>query len=197
MAALDPRITQIKLDDLDHIYLVKQKITALLKEKLMGVPSAIYPMLEGSILTGGAIASVWHGEEPNDLDMYLRNEDTSIAFNAFMKANEGLHEYVKDVNPKYMITQVDGKLITANAVTFKNKLQVITIVTRDQRVNFDYLHCMPYLDWKHEQLVMSRAQIEAIKHKKLVLNPKGKFVEHRRKKFLERGWKDGFITGSC
>jgi hypothetical protein len=97
---------------------------------------------------------------------------------------------VADVTSGYMtITNVDGKLVTANAITFKNGLQVIIKADKTHRDTFDFVHCMPYFDMKTQQLFISRLQYDAIKNKQLIENPKfPQFSQHRTDKFLKRGW---------
>jgi hypothetical protein len=87
-------------------------------------------------------------------------------------------------------TEIEGKLITAHATTFDNDIQVITMATSEFRDTFDFIHCMPWYDIKTGKLHISPAQYEAIKNKKLVLNPKAKKkpTARRVEKYVERGW---------
>jgi hypothetical protein len=88
--------------------------------------------------------------------------------------------------------KVRGKVVTANAVTFKNGLQVITHTCKAHREAFDFIHCMPYFDMKTQQLFISRRQYDAIKNKKLIKNAEFPHAKgHRTEKFLERGWSIG------
>ena len=98
---------------------------------------------------------------------------------------------VAGVTPGYMTeVKVRDKLVTPNAITFKNGLQVITMTGKEHRETFDFVHCMPYFDMATQQLFISRQQYDAIKNKKLIKNPKhtNHLSMERVQKFIDRGW---------
>lgn len=174
----------------DKIIGIKNKLRTELIYRISELPSSFRTYFyRGAILTGGVTASVWHDEEVNDYDVYLTNLTDADNFTRYVITGDAkILEIVKDVNPKYMTTKVKGKLVTANAITFKNKLQVITCVDKDQRPKFDFLHCMPYYDIMSDKFFISAAQVDSIKRKKLIHNPQSTQKTNREKKFLERGW---------
>jgi hypothetical protein len=100
-------------------------------------------------------------------------------------------EFVSDVDEKYKANiTVNGKIITTNATTFKNSIQVITCAYAKSREKFDFVHCMPYINLKDGKLHISKAQYTSIMSKTLKINPNAERVdEHRTMKFIERGWK--------
>lgn len=146
---------------------------------------------ENAILTGGAISSLMHRETPKDYDLYFKDSFSLASFNQYITTLED-KDIIKDVDEKYIESLVDGKCITANAVTFKNNVQVIKIGTSDMRERFDFVHCMPWYDIAKNQLHMSRRQYDSIKHRKLVKNPHSeanKLDNNRIEKYVKRGWR--------
>ena len=177
-----------------HIIVVKDLVKSKLRELLSDLPTDSYAYFKESILTGGCFASLFNSETPNDWDVYLKNVDTADRFESFIMSDTPTLNEVKDLNPGYMAeVKVRGKLITANAVTFKNGLQVITRTCKAHRETFDFIHCMPYFDMATQQLFISRRQYDAIKNKQIIQNPNHKEQPalHRLDKFLERGWTIG------
>lgn len=176
-----------------RIELVKNEIKVRLRSVLSYIPTTYLKYFEYAILTGGAITSLFHGEEPNDWDFYLND---MIQINGFqdilMNDSYTIENLVLDVNPNYRTTTVvEGKYVTENAVTFKNKLQVITNNCSSARESFDFIHCMPYYRTKENKFYISRAQYDAIEQRKLVQNPKFTTQPSIRRiqKFQDRGWK--------
>jgi hypothetical protein len=147
-------------------------------------------LYSNAILTGGAISSLFHGEQPKDWDLYLKGlNDVKIFLGHIM--TEMNQNKVKEINPKYMIeTEVEGKLITSHATTFQNDVQVITMGAADMRNTFDFVHCMPWYDIKEDKLYISEYQYSVIMDKKLVRNPDCKMPHnaYRMQKYIERGW---------
>lgn len=177
-------------DERQEIESVKDTVQKKLRELLSDIPVETYPYFKESILSGGCFASLFNGETPNDWDVYLKDVDTADRFDSFVTSDTPTLNEVKDVTPGYMAeVKVRGKVVTANAVTFKNGLQVITHTCKAHREAFDFIHCMPYFDMKTQQLFISRLQYDAIKNKQLIKNPKFPHQQwERTEKFLERGW---------
>ena len=169
---------------------VKDTVQKKLRELLSDLPTDTYPFFKESILTGGCFASLFLDEEVHDWDVYLRDSVTISRFESFVMSDTPTLNEVADVTSGYMtITNVDGKLVTANAITFKNGLQVVTQSCKKHRETFDFVHTMPYFDMATQQLFISRHQYDAIKNKKLIKNPKfPQFNKSREDKFLNRGW---------
>jgi len=180
-------------DEIEKIKQLKGLIETNIKFKLLEFPTPLWNLLEGkSMLTGGAIPSLFHGEQPNDYDLYLKDQSAIDEFNTLL-ANKEVQDYIEDVNPKYMsATLINGKLATARAVTFKNKVQVITMHNADARKTFDFIHCMVSYYIHANNLYISKRQYDVIKAKRLEYNPIGvtnnNMQEYRRMKYIKRGW---------
>lgn len=175
--------------EVDRIVQTKTALMNYFEPRFNQFPETLKALLKSGILTGGATASVFHHEIPNDYDIYLTNEADIGVFKAMLKQDEIL-QFIKDVNPKYnAAVEIDGKLVTANAVTFNNDVQVITCQVANARKQFDYVHCMPYVDMKNWKFYISKEQYDSIANKVLKVNPHASRVdEHRTAKFRERGW---------
>ena len=173
---------------------VKQRLRIMMAE----LPAPYTKMFKNGVLTGGAIASLFHGEEPNDWDIYLETHWLSNQFlDRVMKGLDNIEDVIADINPNYNVTTLlDGKVVTERAVTFKNKLQVIVCTDRTSRETFDFLHCMPYFEFGSGNFYISRAQYDAIKQRKLVQNPK--FTDQpnvrRLQKLIGQGWKTDLMA---
>lgn len=177
-----------------EIEVVKGQAQKKLRELIADLPTQSYPYFKDMILTGGCFASLFHGESPKDWDVYLRDIDTAQEFDGMVMGDVTMMALVKDVNPAYRVaTKVRSKVITENAVTFKNQLQVITNNDKTGRKSFDFIHCMPYFDMATQKLFISRLQYDCIKKKNLVKNPDHarELSQHRIDKFISRGWNLG------
>lgn len=149
-------------------------------------------------ISGGCIASLLQGEKVNDYDLYFKNEDVMKDIK-MIYTKTSLKEQVQDVSENYReVFGEDGKLITENAITLKNGVQLITkhFGHPDKlRKTFDYVHCMPYYDFEEDKLYISRVQYDAIINKKLIWNMTEtdgafpKIAGHFREfKFKKRGY---------
>ena len=180
------------------IEVVKFAIKTRLRIMMEELPAPYTRMFKNGILTGGAIASLFRGEEPNDWDIYLETQLLSNQFlDRVMKGLDGIADVISDINPNYNVTTLlNGKVVTERAVTFRNKLQVIVMTDRTSRDTFDFLHCMPYFEFGSGNFYISRAQYDAIKQRKLVQNPK--FTDQpdvrRLQKLIGQGWKTDLMA---
>jgi len=176
--------------ELVEINTVKEKIEQFLRSVKM--PVEMIQVVKNGILTGGASASLFHGDTPKDWDVYLTNQSDIDAVNKFVTESKEVLDSIEDINPKYGVdTIVDGKLVTPRAITFKSSLQIITMSRADARDTFDFIHCMPYYDIAKKTYHISRRQYESIKSKTLMHNPKSSQpAVYRRHKFINRGWRD-------
>ena len=177
-------------DERAEIQYVKAIAQKKLRELLSDLPADTYPFFKECILTGECFSSLFLDEEVHDWDVYLKDTITADRFEFFVMSDTPTLNEVAGVTSEYMtITKVKGKLITANAITFKNGLQVVTQSCKKHREIFDFVHTMPYFDMATQQLFISRHQYDAIKNKKLIKNPKfPQFNKSREDKFLNRGW---------
>jgi hypothetical protein len=181
-------------NEIDNIKSIKQKMwTGVQSAMDRTLPSHMMTFLrDNAILTGGATASIFHGDLPSDWDLYLKGQQYIDDFNDWVK-NKGNEEYIEDIDEKYTeLKTPGGKLVTTRAVTFKNKIQVITMQTSEKRTQFDMLHCMPWYDLKNDILHISRAQYDSIRDKKIVKNTHADafpITSWRMDKYMNRGWK--------
>jgi hypothetical protein len=171
---------------------VKYQLQDLLFAKMGHLDSRVQVLVKMyGIVTGGASASLFHGKEPNDYDIFFKNEHARDEFQKLLKEDSIIKD-VADVDPKYGVeVLVNGKLVTSHAVTFKNGIQIVTMDTSNARETFDYVHTMPWYDCDERKYYISHAQYKSIIDKKLVknLHPKSYGVtEKRMKKFIDRGW---------
>ena len=177
------------LSNFDEMDILACKV--LIKRKL---EKDFYPLL-GPLskhyfyLTGGAIASLLQNETPKDWDMYCRSSVPAQA--TIDRAKDA--NMIETVNEKYAkVMNLDGNLlITMNACTLKNKIQLITRFygePRDTRATFDFKHCVPYYDCGEDKLYISEEQYRLIKQKQLVLNNPLSWTRHRQEKFEKRGY---------
>jgi hypothetical protein len=149
-------------------------------------------ILTAGNITGGCVASIFHSKQPNDWDVYLETEEAIKEFDSMIKNDGPVRRVIADANPNYReFETTGGKVITENAVTFENGIQVITRATADvARNHFDFIHCMPYYKLSDKKFFISRKQFEAIRDKRIVMNPnyRGNVKFARVDKYKERGW---------
>jgi ABC-type antimicrobial peptide transport system permease subunit len=175
----------------DHIQEVKRSLFATLNILFGGIPSELSGFLrDKAILTGGAISSLMHNETPKDYDLYLQDKNDIMFFKQYV--NDMNKDFIQDADEKYVEVQVEGKLVTANATTFKNGLQVITLHTADSRSTFDFVHCMPWYKISDNKLYISKKQYNAILNKHLIKNEhENAFAlsKKRIEKYTAKGWR--------
>jgi hypothetical protein len=142
---------------------------------------------DSCIITGGCISSLYHGEEVNDIDLYAKDSKKLITVK---KLIIDIGEHIKEVKG-YSLTDTSNKLITENAITLKNDVQLIVLGPAEEcRSKFDFVHCMPWFDIKTQKLYISESQFKSIKNKQLVPNISGESVKpYRLQKYLGKGWK--------
>lgn len=143
---------------------------------------------EHGIITGGCIASLFHNESVNDIDVYAKStklmtiiKDHIIINGDNIKSSKG---YPAD------IAVTPRPLVTDNAVTLTNDVQFIYLGTAEEcRKKFDFVHCMPWYDIQTQKLYISEAQYLAIESKTLVANISGESIKERRvEKYAKKGW---------
>jgi hypothetical protein len=176
--------------DIDHINHIKKVLFAQLNILFGQIPRELDTFLrDKAILTGGAISSLMHDEPPKDYDFYLQDKNDIMNFKQYVHGMD--KEFIQDADEKYVEVLVEGKLVTANATTFKNGLQVITLATADSRSTFDFVHCMPWYKISDHKLYISKNQYNAILNKLLIKNPhKNAYALSRKRieKYIAKGW---------
>ena len=177
--------------------LLKSKVQKSLLPIVNNLDSAFASAIKKyCILSGGCFASLYRNEEVNDFDLWCTDVAGALVVEEHLSRYNGLDVTGKeikitDVNPKYNDNFVDGKIVTSNATTLKNKLQFITKVNfEDARNSFDYLHCTIFYDLAQDKLYMSRSQCDSLHDKILIHYNTSMVKDYRRNKFIERGWKD-------
>lgn len=145
--------------------------------------------IDNFFVSGGCIASLLQKEPVNDWDIYCSDKDILEYITKLLKANT---QVVASVDEKYReLVGENGKLISENAITLKNRTQFITLTCGDPddvRRTFDFVHCMPYYSIASDQLFISRQQFNACVYKKLIVNNQATVTERRTGKFLQRGY---------
>lgn len=180
--------------EIANIITAKSSIRSHLKEFNMTLKKFGTNMEQSYFVSGGCIGSLIRGEKVNDYDVYFFNQFMADPIVRLYTEDEAYKDDVEDINEKYreeIHTKITGKLITENAITLKNKIQLITKhygQPDEIRSTFDFVHCMPYYDSRDDKLYMSYEQYQLIVGKKLKINCKETFTKHREEKFLNRGW---------
>jgi hypothetical protein len=183
-------------DERLHIGRAKDIIRKELRLHFEALPIKYYELFKTSILTGGAIGSILRDDNPNDWDMYLEQSQADKFLDWVTKNAENIQDCILEMPHKYHSSHVQGKYVTAYATTFKNKLQVITGFNKDHRLEFDFVHCMPYFDMKTQKLHISKQQYKACMEKMLIKNERVQKApgemwtpKKRLEKFLDNGWR--------
>ena len=183
------------VDIMNNKFTEQEHLTILEMKKRIrdGVSKALLPiekrlrshLIDTCIVTGGCSYSSFCFQEPNDWDLLFKDELSASAF------IEWIHNHKEDIMDMVEYNGVvakGSKVITSNAVTLKNKVQVID--WKWQRQNFDFIHCMPWYDIKEDKYYISIEQYNAIKNKQLILRDRNTYVPDNKRldKWLGRGF---------
>ena len=167
---------------------LKSELTAQFSVKMSAISDDLFKaqVRENCIITGGAIASCFHSEKINDIDLYAKDQASLNTLKIYIL--ESMKAEIKEMKA-YDVNSTAGYMITDNAVTLKGDLQFIYLGTADQcRLKFDFIHCMPWFDIKTQKLHISKDQYDAIADKRLLVNPLGNVKFKRIDKYTKRGW---------
>jgi hypothetical protein len=174
-------------DEQSKILMVK----AIIKSKMEALDELVAGFNGGRtnyFVSGGCIASLLQDEEPKDYDVYFRSAEILDGLKNYLTTTG--RDKVAEVESKYREVETDdGKLITENAITLNNHIQIILKHTGEPeavRRTFDFVHCMPYYDSKDGMLHISKVQHEAIMTKILRVNTSNAVTKHRIEKFQQR-----------
>ena len=173
---------------------LKKKVREHLNLAFDNFPDVLRLLLKKDcILSGSSISSIYHNEQPKDYDFWLK--DYAFKTAEALKANivERYSSAILDIADNYGQPGAKGApvpCVTPNAITFKNKFQLIFIGDyHSERKNFDFLHCTPYYDLDTEKFYISERQYYAIRDKKLIIHSKTRTLsDYRIQKFMSRGW---------
>lgn len=185
------------IEETKLILYVKSKIKDKMQdfELTIGKLGKTYP--DCYFVSGGCTASLLNGETPNDYDVYLRDKTSADNIISLYKL-ESYKSEVATYEDKYreVAAFVDGAaeklLITENAMTLKNGIQVIIKHYGEPaqvRKTFDYVHCLPYYDSKTDKFHISREQYDCCIKKILKPNNNNPTSSSRLNKFIMRGYK--------
>jgi hypothetical protein len=175
----------------DHIYRVKRKLEETLKDfqltvqKLGVVSSAEY------FVSGGCIGSLLRNETPKDYDIYFKSEAYAKRIINLFTNDPSYMNNVEVAEENYRDVNAGDMMITENAITLKNGLQLITkhYGQPDQiRATFDFVHCKPYWDSLTTNLYISREQYDLNVNKKLKSNGQNFAELWRIEKYKKRGF---------
>lgn len=182
----------------------KETIRYRIQRKLDQLPDDIANIIKNNFaLSGGAIASLFHGEEVSDYDLYFLDHAVGsmdvildmIKMTNFIKkydADDSIQE--KDYSGLWVSNADNNTYVTARAVTLPNKIQIIIGDTLSGfRKNFDFVHCLPYYVIRDDKLYISEKQFQCIKYKKLVIHSK-MATYSRDQKYFNRGYHYGDPT---
>jgi hypothetical protein len=170
---------------------VKDKIRNYAEPEIKRYTSAIMGAYQDVFISGGCIASLLQGEEPNDFDVYFKHVGIQKAVLDYVKVTH--QDEIEDYSVKYRNANAAtlGKVITENATTMKNKIQFITRSCgepEDVRESFDFVHCTPWYDVANNKLYISREQFDLCVGKKLKVKNANSLKDYRTKKFIDRGY---------
>ena len=178
----------------------EQALISTAKQKLkqkywMYIPSELM-YSKNIVIAGGCWTSLFHGETPHDIDVFILNDQ---------KTKDFVHKYIQQIkfkNPSSEIIKegntnyIDNDSIEYTAFDMITKLQFITTKynTRKELVaHFDMLHCcVSYTPWD-DKLYISRDVYDTILKKEI--RPQSGIVElvkpYRIEKMKQRGWRVG------
>jgi hypothetical protein len=173
---------------------LKEDIRRKVTENASGIHDVLWLLLRNDcILSGSCISSIFHGEEPKDYDFWMKPKPFSKA--EFIRQNiiEKYSADILDISENYGGAGAKGEpdlCVTANAITFKNKFQLITLADYyTARKSFDFVHCLPYFDFEEDKFFISESQFSIIQQKWLISQHPGNIISpHRVGKFESRGW---------
>jgi hypothetical protein len=144
-------------------------------------------------IAGGAISSLFRGEEVKDYDVYFRNEAAKrwVVNQLIILFKEETSLYTYDYSHNPYISSGDF-VITENAILLKSKK--IQFITRyigepvDMVENFDFIHAKNF--FHRDELTVNVNALESILTNQLIYTGSEYPVTslYRMKRFLKRGW---------
>jgi len=174
----------------EFIKKIKSKLYIAIGSKKQAMPQTLRQYTTNCILTGGAIVSLLHGEEPNDYDLLFNfTHDLSVVMDDVVSKKYNIipEHLIADKKQHYM--EEPGKCVTDWAVTLTNNIQFV-FRQASYRHGFDFIHCMPYYEIMKNKLFISQEQLDLIMHKQIKINPHHSqpIADYRIKKYIDRGW---------
>ena len=177
-------------DQKNHITGIKECLKMAIQDLRMTAEKLGTFYQQGYFISGGCIGSLLRGELVNDYDVYFYTQKVGDRIVKLYTEDSSYTSYVKLAEAPYRDLQVGDKIITENAVTLKNGLQLITKHYGEPDVirnTFDFEHCKPYYYPKTDKLYISPKQYILNMTKKLKLTGPD-VIAYREQKFIDRGW---------
>ena len=178
-------------DEVQHILRVKEVIKAKLDSFNKTVGKLHNNFTRSYFVTGGCIGSLLRNETPKDYDIFFFSKLKADAIIDLYTNDKSYMDQVKTVEEAYRDLQIGQMVITENATTLKNDLQLITKnygEPKDIRKTFDFVHCLPYYDTRDDKLYISREQYDLNMNKKMKPNNSTAIASWRIAKYQERGF---------
>ena len=178
--------------DSDKILTVKHTIKKNLEEFLLTIQKLGKNCENQVFVSGGCTASLLQGESPKDYDVYFKSKSVADAVIELYTNDPAYTNEVAVYEEKYRDVQVGQMVITENAVTLKNQLQLIRLhygTPEEIRKTFDFVHCLPYYDPQDDKIYISRDQYDCCVNKRLKVNNYSHLTTWREDKFKKKGYK--------
>lgn len=158
-----------------------------------------------TFIAGGAILSLLRGEEPNDIDIYFRNQETALLAAKHFKFYPIVIDFYDILGTKedriyltetnYSIPKKEGLcpvFVSPNAITLNNGFQLIMRYTGDPESiisKFDFAHTQMYWSRETGVKISDKAKNSLILNELLYLPGAYPLSSlFRLRKFLLRGW---------
>jgi hypothetical protein len=175
----------------EHILHVKEILKVKLNDFNLTIGKLHNNFTRSYFVTGGCIGSLLRNELPKDYDIYFFNKFKADAVINLYTNDKSYMDQVAVAEDEYREVKIGQMVITENATTLKNGLQLITKnygEPQDIRKTFDLVHCLPYYDPRDDKLYISREQYDLNMNKKLKTNGQNFVEKWRIAKYIERGF---------
>jgi hypothetical protein len=156
-----------------HILRVKEKIKVKLSDFNLTIGKLHNNFTRSYFVTGGCIGSLLRNELPKDYDIYFFSKLKADAVINLYTNDKSYMDQVAVAEDNYRDVKIGEMVITENATTLKNGLQLVTKhygEPQDIRKTFDFVHCLPYYDPRDDKLYISREQYDLNMNKKMKPN---------------------------
>tara|TARA_R110000868_G_scaffold57548_3_gene177667 strand:+ start:2640 stop:3251 length:612 start_codon:yes stop_codon:yes gene_type:complete len=153
--------------------------------------AVIAPIMDRMVFAGGAFASIFLGEKPRDLDIYIleyTRDDVRI-LNDYCNINFGEVQKVSDYEFGRQKTDMVWKAKLGKGLVDCDFIFTSHTSAEDVVSEFDFEHTKVY--YQKGMMHLSEETFRSIMDMKLVPTKSHDAIDQdRRKKFVDRGWKD-------
>lgn len=172
---------------------LKNEVEERVFDKLKELPYNLSTfIMNRCVLSGGCFASLMHGTTPKDYDFWCLDDADLPELQKLLDVYDERDSTLITVeNPAYMNQFVDGKIVTANATTLKNGIQLVKLTNYAMaKQSFDFQHCRVSYIPATTTLYMSKTQYMSIVNKRLIPTETNvtKAGSPRIEKLYSRGW---------